>query len=98
MAREEAADSRVASHAVRAKAEGKAGQGVTVRIMGFSKKDSLVKNFAGKDNKTKLYRGASELYDTVFQKKIKISPVIVLTPAIYQVFDDDVLGLFTRPT
>ncbi len=77
--------------------KGNAGQGVKVRIIGFTKKDSLVKNTAGKDSKTKLHRGGSELYDTVFQKKIKISPVILVTPPIYQVFDDDVLDLFTRP-
>ena len=77
--------------------KGNAGQGVKVRIMGFTKKDSLVKNATGKDSKTILHRGAGELYDTVFQKKIKIAPVILVTPAIYQVFDDDILNLFTRP-
>ena len=77
--------------------KGNAGKGVTVRIMGFTKKDSLVTNAAGKDKKTKLYRGRSELYDTVFQKNIKISPIIILNSPACQVFDKDVLDLFTRP-
>lgn len=77
--------------------KGKAGQGVKVRIVGFTKKDSLVKNTAGKDRKTKLHRGGSELYDTVFQKKIKISPIILLNSPACQVLEKDVLDLFTRP-
>ena len=77
--------------------KGNTGQGVKVRIIGFTKKNSLEKNTAGRDSKTKLHRGGSELYDTIFQKKIKISPVILLNTPACQVLEKDVLDLFTRP-
>ena len=77
--------------------KGIAGRGVRVRIMGFTKKDSLVDKIEGKDSKTNLYRGESGLYDTSFQKSIKVSPIIILNPPAYHFFENHVLDLFTRP-
>ncbi len=76
---------------------GNAGQGVKLRIIGFTKDDTWIKNIEGNDRKTKMHKGESGLYDSVFQKKIKISPIIILNPPAYKVIEKDVLYLFTRP-
>ncbi len=70
--------------------------GVKIRVIGFTKKDSLV-NIAGTDRNLKLHKGSSDLYDTVYEKKTKISPIIIITPSVYKLLEDDILGIFTRP-
>ncbi len=79
------------------KIKGQAGAGVKIRVIGFTGKDSLINMSGTGDRSTKFHKGSSDLYDTVFQKKVKISPIIIVTPSIYKLLEDDILGIFTRP-
>lgn len=78
------------------KISGNARDAGKVRIIGFTKSDSLISNTVSRDRKTKIYKGKSNLYDSVFQKKIYFAPIILVNPSIFNVFDDDHLQLFTR--
>jgi len=77
--------------------KGLAGADVKVRVMGFTAGDIVEKNTSGRDSKTKIYKGESWLYDTVFQKSFKVSPIVIVNPAAYRYFEKDVLSLFTKP-
>lgn len=79
------------------KIKGQPSAGVKIRVIGFTNKDSLMNMAGAADRNTTLHRGNSDLYDTVFQKKIKISPIIIVTPSVYKLLEDDILALFTNP-
>jgi len=79
------------------KISGNAGDGNKIRLIGITKSDSIIYNTKGRDDKTQVFKGKSDLYDTLFQKKIKYTPVVLVSPAVYKVFEDDAIGLFTRP-
>jgi len=77
------------------KIRGRGGDGVKIRLLGVMPEDSII--MSGNNNKTKIFKGPSDRYDSVFQKKIYAGPIILLTPPAYKVFENDPLGLFTRP-
>jgi hypothetical protein len=79
------------------KISGNANDGVKIRLIGVTKSDSIIYSANAKGNKTKIYRGKSEKYDTTFQKKTNFSPVILVSNPIYRVFEEDALALFTKP-
>ncbi len=79
------------------KIKGQPAAGVKIRVIGFTGKDSVI-DMSGTGNRSiKFHKGSSDKYDTVFQKKIKISPLIIVTPSIYKLLEDDILAIFTRP-
>jgi len=79
------------------KFSGDGTDGIKLRVIGFTKDDSLIMQPNHRDRKIQVYKGSNELYDTTFQRRIKISPIIIASPKIYGVFENDALGLFTRP-
>jgi hypothetical protein len=79
------------------KLSGTANDGVKIRLIGITKSDSIVYASGTKGNKTKIYRGESELYDTAFHKKTNFSPVVLVSNLVYRVFEEDALALFTKP-
>ena len=74
---------------------GNAINGVKVRLIGVTKSDKVTDSTNGR--KLWVLKGKSDTYDSTFQKKFKGSPVILVSPSIYQVFENDAIGLFTRP-
>ena len=79
------------------KISGNAKDGNKIRLLGITKSDSIIDNTNGKNNKTQVFKGKSDKYDTLFQKKIKYTPIVLVSPSVYKVFEDDALNLFTRP-
>lgn len=75
---------------------GNAKDGGKVRIIGVTKTDSVIHNTVERDKKTKIYKGKSNMYDSVFEKKLHFAPIILVNPSIFNIFDDDPLQLFTR--
>jgi len=73
--------------------KGNAKHGVKIRLIGITRIDAVSKH---RDPKTKVYRGSGELYDSTFQEKVVVKPIVFVTPAIFNTFDDDNLQLFTR--
>lgn len=79
------------------KLSGEGTDGIKLRLIGFTQSDSLIERTNHKDRKLQVFKGSNALYDTTFQRRIKISPIIIASPPIYRVFENDALGLFTRP-
>lgn len=71
--------------------------GVKIRLLGVTRSDSVVSTHSPKDRKFQIYKGKSGLYDSTFQRRINISPIILVSPSVYKVFEQDALALFTRP-
>ncbi|MES2431012.1 MAG: BamA/TamA family outer membrane protein [Bacteroidota bacterium] len=78
------------------KISGKVKDGIKIRLIGVTKSDTIINNRTSNDRKLQVFKGKN-IYDTLFQHKIKMSPIIFATPSVYKVFEDDALGLFTRP-
>ncbi len=79
------------------KVSGLGNNTVKIRLVGVSKSDSLSIDTDKSDKKFKIYRGKAELYDTIYQPQVKISPIVFVSPSVYHVFDEDALALFTKP-
>lgn len=75
---------------------GNGQDGVKIKIIGITKSDAVVHNTVGRDRKTKIFKGNSNLYDSIFEKKITFAPIILMNPKILRVFDEDHLQLFTK--
>jgi hypothetical protein len=71
--------------------------GIKIKILGVTKKDSVVFNATGKDKLTMLKKGDSNLYDSVYTNKFKVSPVIFVNPKIFKLVEDEKIKLFTTP-
>jgi hypothetical protein len=75
---------------------GNAHDGIKIRLIGITKKDSVIRNTGSYDHKIKVYKGKSELFDSSFQNKVVFKPIIFVNPPVLNSFDDDKLNLFTR--
>jgi hypothetical protein len=71
---------------------------VEVGILGIQK-DDVVLNETGttKTDQTEFHRGATEKFDSVFQSKVHLSPILLVHPSDYSMFKNNPIGLFTRP-
>ncbi len=76
---------------------GSANDGNKIRLIGITKSDSVIFNTNSKDNNTRIHWGNPERYDTSFQKKLKFSPVVLVSAPVFRIFEDDALALFTKP-
>jgi hypothetical protein len=80
------------------KLTGPASSGVEIGILGVKKGDVVV-NETGKriPDQTEFHKGATEKFDSSFQSKVHISPILLVHPSDYRVFKNNSINLFTRP-
>ena len=71
--------------------------GIKVRILGFTEKDSIILNVNGKDRRTVVNEGNSDLFDSVYTSSIKVSPVIFVDPKVFKLVEDEKINLFATP-
>jgi hypothetical protein len=78
------------------KITGNGKDGAKIRIIGITHSDTVINTTAGNSSSISIYKGNSNLYDSVFQKKIVFSPIIFMNSKVFRTFDDDPLELFNR--
>ncbi len=71
--------------------------GIKVRILGFTEKDSIIFNVNGKDRRTIVNKGNSDLFDSVYTSPFKVSPVIFVNPKVFKLLEDETINLFATP-
>ena len=79
------------------KLTGNKGSGIRIRILGVTKKDSIIFNINGKDRQTIVNKGHSDLYDSVYTSAFKVLPIIFVNPKVYKLLEDEKIKLFTTP-
>ncbi|MEP6675417.1 MAG: BamA/TamA family outer membrane protein [Ferruginibacter sp.] len=79
------------------KLSGSGTDGIKIRLMGLTKSDTVIDSTGNDHKKIQVLKGNSNLYDSTYQPTIKLSPVLLVSPPVYRVFEEDAIGLFTRP-
>ncbi|MES1217025.1 MAG: BamA/TamA family outer membrane protein, partial [Bacteroidota bacterium] len=76
--------------------KGNSNGGIKIRVIGVTDADTVISKNSSLNSKTKVYKGKDGEFDTTYQARLHVSPIIFIVPSSHSVFKKDPLELFTR--